>query len=507
MTITKHILTILFIVLISFGLKAQNQFADSFCGINGPLVAQNNPLSGGGGFFSQSSGYELAAAFIPPSNRIINQICISGGYFDGCTPNVFLDYKFVIYADNGGQPGAPLLGPINVAGSHVLTGNIFTISGTNLPPTEELAITLNFPAFAVTAGTTIWISVSSTGVQTPSCRGFVWVNSQTGDGFARTRDGGITWDDTDIGFRSSLFIGEYIPPVNCADALADPTGICGILELDPSNPIATLDCDMSGVNNQTECANGGDPSNGQDDSCDSFNGTSAELCALIASLPADHPLAIASCDGGESDNATECANGGDPLNGQDDGCDSFTGTSAELCALIAGLPADHPLALADCDGGDLDNATECANGGDPLNGQDDGCDSFTGTSAELCALIAGLPADHPLALASCDGGELDNATECANGGDPLNDQDDGCNSFTGTGLELCELIAGLPADHPLALANCDGIGEDNATECANGFNPTDPAIPTLGEWGLIALTLLFAILGAVAIRQKEFSLG
>ena len=204
--------------------------------------------------------------------------------------------------------------------------------------------------------------------------------------------------------------------------------------------------------------------NDQDDSCASFTGTGSDLCALLMTLPATHPLATMDCDGGGVDNATDCANGGDPLDDQDDSCASFTGTGADLCALLGTLPSTHPLATMDCDGGGVDNATDCANGGDPLNDQDDSCDSFDGTGAELCALILTLPSTHPLATMDCDGGGVDNATDCANGGDPLDDQDDSCASFTGTGADLCALLGTLPATHPLATMDCDGGGVDNATD-------------------------------------------
>ena len=41
-----------------------------------------------------------------------------------------------------------------------------------------------------------------------------------------------------------------------------------------------------------------------------------------------------------------------------------------LCALINNDPT-HPLAVADCDGGGIDNITECMNGTDPANSSDD----------------------------------------------------------------------------------------------------------------------------------------
>lgn len=47
-------------------------------------------------------------------------------------------------------------------------------------------------------------------------------------------------------------------------------------------------------------------------------------------------------------------------------------------------------------------------------------------------------------------------------------------------LDVCEIIAQDPAS-PLATEDCDGGGVDNATECAQGFDPTegsDDAIPT-----------------------------
>ena len=159
----KHLLTIT-ILCVAFGLQAQNPFPDSFCGINGPLVAQFDPLPFGATFSNATTPptrYEVAAEYTPTSNSIINQICVVGGYFQGCTPNTFPDYKFVIYADNGGMPGAPLLGPINLVGSHVFTGTVLVNGAPNVPDTDELTVTLTFPNFALTSGTPIWISVAA----------------------------------------------------------------------------------------------------------------------------------------------------------------------------------------------------------------------------------------------------------------------------------------------------------------------------------------------------------
>ncbi len=45
----------------------------------------------------------------------------------------------------------------------------------------------------------------------------------------------------------------------CVEAIVNNTDICTVLTNDPADPLATLDCDGDGVNNDTECLDGTDP--------------------------------------------------------------------------------------------------------------------------------------------------------------------------------------------------------------------------------------------------------
>ena len=254
-------------------------------------------------------------------------------------------------------------------------------------------------------------------------------------------------------------------PETCAEAAAVPATICEILAADPTSPLATLDCDGGGIDNITECNNGGNPEDASDD-CTVAIAAGADICAILMANPSS-PLATADCDGGGVDNATECANGGNPIDSSDE-CTAAIAAGVDICALIDSDPT-IALATLDCDGGGVDNATECANGGNPADAADE-CTSAIAAGLDICALIDNDPT-IALATLDCDGGGVDNATECANGGNPA-DAADECTAASAAGLDICTLIDNDPTIG-LATLDCDMGGIDNATECGNGGNPLD----------------------------------
>ncbi len=257
------------------------------------------------------------------------------------------------------------------------------------------------------------------------------------------------------------------PSDDCDIAILPGVDICAILTADPDNPLATADCDMGGVDNQTECDNGGDPSDPSDD-CDIAILPGVDICAILTADP-NNPLATADCDMGGVDNQTECDNGGDPADPSDD-CDIAILPGVDICAILTADP-DNPLATADCDMGGVDNQTECDNNGDPADPSDD-CDIAIQPGVDICAILTADP-DNPLATADCDMGGVDNQTECNINGDPSDPSDD-CDIALIAGADICLLIGADP-DHPLATLDCDNGGVDNYTECTNGGDPTEPS--------------------------------
>jgi len=169
-----------------------------------------------------------------------------------------------------------------------------------------------------------------------------------------------TWEDP-LGLCPSCI------PETCEEAAAVPATLCQILAADPGNPLETLDCDGGGIDNLIECNNAGDPDDPADD-CSIAISAGIDICALIAADPAN-PLATADCDGGGVDNATECANGGDPADDKDE-CTAAIAAGVDICALIAADPT-ITLATLDCDMGGIDNATECGLGMNPGAPADD----------------------------------------------------------------------------------------------------------------------------------------
>ena len=133
-----------------------------------------------------------------------------------------------------------------------------------------------------------------------------------------------------------------------------------------------------------------------------------------------------------------------------DECTSFMASGIDICAILAADPT-HPLATLDCDGGGIDNLTECNFGGDPAMPADD-CTIAIAANVDICAVVMNNP-NHPFATADCDGGGIDNLTECQNGTDPSNPSDD-CTAAIAEGIDICALLA-LDPTNALATADCD----------------------------------------------------
>ncbi len=160
-------------------------------------------------------------------------------------------------------------------------------------------------------------------------------------------------------------------------------------------------------------------------------------------------------------------------------CMSFDGTGEELCAIIEADP-NSPLATLDCDGGGIDNATECLANTDPTDPEDD-CEAAIAQMVDICALIITDPMG-PLGTSDCDGGGVPNNVECfGSDGDPSTPHDgipsdpivegDDCDAFIDNGDGLCVFIENNPSS-TIATVDCDGGGVNNEDECQVGTNPS-----------------------------------
>jgi len=113
------------------------------------------------------------------------------------------------------------------------------------------------------------------------------------------------------------------PSDDCAIAIVGNLNICQLINFDLNHPLANSDCDQGGIDNWTECQNAGNPSDPSDD-CLVVIDEQINLCTLLASEPTN-PLASSDCDGDGVTNTSECTDTTDPL----DPCD-FTDTSIML---------------------------------------------------------------------------------------------------------------------------------------------------------------------------------
>ena len=136
---------------------------------------------------------------------------------------------------------------------------------------------------------------------------------------------------------------------------------------------------------------------------------------------------------------------------------------SEMCirdsAYVLANPSS-PMALADCDGGGINNLTECQSGENPLDPSDD-CQSAMDESVDICAYVLANPTS-PMALADCDGGGISNLIECQNGENPFDPSDD-CQAALDSGTDICAFVLANPTS-PMALADCDGGGISNLIE-------------------------------------------
>ena len=104
--------------------------------------------------------------------------------------------------------------------------------------------------------------------------------------------------------------------------------------------MATADCDGGGVSNLTECQAGSDPFIDFDDSCATFEAADIDHCAFILANPTN-PMATVDCDGGGVSNLAECQAGGDPFIDFDDSCAAFESADIDHCAFILALSLIH----------------------------------------------------------------------------------------------------------------------------------------------------------------------
>jgi len=264
----------------------------------------------------------------------------------------------------------------------------------------------------------------------------------------------------------------FDPADDCQSALDQGLNICALINYDPGHPLATFDCDNGGVDNITECNTGDDPSE-PDDDCHAAVEAGMDICTIIGT--SGHPWATLDCDDGSIDNQTECDRGTDPSDPSDDiicpidYCEEAAIGNIDICIVINGDP-NHPAATLDCDNGGIINIIECNNNGEPNDPEDD-CDVAMAAGEDLCAIIGGDP-DHPLANQDCDNGGVPNIIECNNNGDPADPMDD-CSVAKAGNINICILINWDPT-HLLATLDCDTGGVDNITECNNGLDACDP---------------------------------
>lgn len=239
----------------------------------------------------------------------------------------------------------------------------------------------------------------------------------TGNGTTTVNDNGTPNDPTDDSI-------DYTPVTDFQGLdsftyqICDASATCveATVTVDVGNCLSnpTADCDNDGINNETEVANGSDPSNG----CDPNAGA----------------IADADCDNDNLTSTEEAALGTDPGNsdtdfdGVNDGTEVLNGTNP----LDSCDPNINALSTNDCDNDGLDNAGEITAGTDNTNPDTDG-DGLT-DGEEVTNGSDPLNACSPVTTpeADCDGDGLTNGEEATLGTDPNDADTDNDNLSDGT---------------------------------------------------------------------------
>ncbi|WP_289062359.1 gliding motility-associated C-terminal domain-containing protein [uncultured Zobellia sp.] len=291
-------------------------------------------------------------------------------------------------------------------------------------------------------------------------------------------------------------------------APCDPAQTEGYTGYDAANSIwAAADCDGDGIDNGTENSNGTDPYNTDSDGDgipDNTDSNATDPCLPAQSMgytgynTTNATWAAADCDGDGVNNGTETTNGTDPYNNDTDGDGVPDDTDAD--ALDPCDPAQSPgytgydatsaiWMAADCDGDGINNGTEVTNGTDPYNNDTDGDGVLDDTDTDALDPCdpaqtegyTGYDATNAIwAAADCDGDNVSNGVEVANGTDPYNTDTDGDgvpDNADAEGTNPCNPIqdsgyTGYNASNSIwAAADCDGDGITNGDEATNGTDP------------------------------------
>ncbi len=257
------------------------------------------------------------------------------------------------------------------------------------------------------------------------------------------------------------------PENACSNLYANPADFCSFVVANPTSLLALADCDQGGIPNLSECevASPGDPADPQDD-CQFILSGLINVCELLETDP-DNSLAAMDCDGDGFSNLEECASE-NPSNPAIV-CDHAYLSNDEICTFISNNP-DSPLANADCDLGGIANHIECNtfSPGDLTDPADD-CSSITGGNVNVCALLD-IDPSNIAGILDCDGDGFSNLIECQNNTNP----NDACSNLFTTAEELCAFLVDHPFS-PLALEDCDGNGAINIEECLSDRDPMNPA--------------------------------
>lgn len=206
---------------------------------------------------------------------------------------------------------------------------------------------------------------------TPAINGCTQTWSATGGGNISATTGASTYTATTAGmYQICNDVGNDVCldqlcidievkdiPQTCEDLAGSGFDLCDLITQNPTNPLATLDCDGGGVDNQTECENGLNPNSAADDcsyveSNGIFNQSiktfgAPTICEILLADPS-HSISSQDCDGGGKDNLTECQEGLDPNDPSDDAgpsCEfnfnmSYTFNDQGVCRFFVDLNCD-----------------------------------------------------------------------------------------------------------------------------------------------------------------------
>lgn len=192
------------------------QIIAPFCVISDFAIDQDENQNTG--YFSDKdcdtcSDQPIAADnFIAPKDGMIDQICFLGAYFPNNISQISEVFTIVFYDDNAGLPGNIIYGPttLNITEKNTTGGTLLAF--------DEYGYQGDFSPFAVTMGTTYWVSIQANTTGNPDS--WLW-ESGNQDATNGVSGSAFNFDNTQMNWFAN--VGDMAFALGYEEATVVPT--------------------------------------------------------------------------------------------------------------------------------------------------------------------------------------------------------------------------------------------------------------------------------------------